>query len=236
MRRFALSMLCVTPTLLVPACGDNLRPEGDIVDDDVTMESDPSDHGVPGETRQLAASVNIFSPSCDEATAAFEVLARYAGDAALVRNISCRITFDDGAVSDQCVGEHTFASAGAHTFVVDVVDLDTKATTRTETKRNIAVPLEVDLTLDVPECGLALDFDAAISTSAEVHVTLSPADKVIEPHVLGRTGRFEVREPGTYTILLSAEDERTTGPICLRTESRTVELRACHDHEPGCGH
>jgi hypothetical protein len=236
MRRFALSMLCVTPTLLVSACGDNLRPDDEIVDDDVTMESDPPDQEVPGPTRQLTASVDIFSPSCDKATAAFEVLARYMDDTVSLRNIGCRITFDDGAVSDRCVGEHTFASAGAHTFVAEVVDLDTGATTRVETKRNIAVPLEVDLTLDVPECGLALDFDASISTSAEVHVTMSPADKVIEPHVFGRTGGFEVREPGTYTILVSAEDERTTGPICLRTVSRTVELRACHDHEPGCGH
>jgi hypothetical protein len=237
MRSFALSMLCVTPTLFVSACGDNQQPADDdvVADGDVVMESDQSDP-ISGDKRELLASLDIFSPSCEAATAAYEVVARYSDSPASLTNLRCRITFDDGAVSDTCFGEHTFASGGAHKFVLEIVDLDTGASARVETTRIVELPVTVDLALDVPECGLELEFDAAVSSATEVHVTMSPAEKVVEPHVFGRTGKFQVLEPGTYTILVSAEDERTVGPICSGTASRTVELRACHDHEPGCGH
>jgi hypothetical protein len=232
--RFALSVLCVTPTVLVSACGDNLRPEtGDAIDGDVVMESDEVDESA-GDPPPLRVSLDIFSPSCDQATAAYEVFTPH-GDTQ-PRNLRCRILFDDGAVSDLCVGEHIFASGGPHKFVAEVVDVLSGAATRVETTRVVEVPLTVDVALDVPECGLELAFDAKISSASEVHVTMTPADKVVEPHVFGRTGTFKVLEPGTFTINVSAEDERTTGPICNRAVSRTVELRACHEHDPGCGH
>jgi hypothetical protein len=81
----------------------------------------------------------------------------------------------------------------------------------------------------VPACGLEVAFKATLSTRADVHVSMSPADKVVEPLVVGATGSFTALEPGTYTITLSAEDERATGPICVREASRMITLTACCD-------
>jgi hypothetical protein len=242
MCRFALSVLCMTPAVLV-ACGDNLVPpvgndETSVDGDDMTggeapTAETPPPTGTPqsddghGTPRAIRVGLDVNSPSCDAATASFEALPRHVDDGTFVRNARCRVTFDDGAVSDLCVGEHTFARPGAHTFVVEVEDLDTGATARTEVQRVIAVPLEVDLAVEVPACGLELAFQATLSTRAEVHVFVSPEEKFVEPHVAGATGRFQALEPGTYTIRLTAEDERATGPICGRDVSQTVTLTAC---------
>jgi hypothetical protein len=225
MRSFARSVVCVCPILLF-ACGDNLRPAGTVNDNDDTAV-DTGESGQHGMPRAIVAGLDINSPSCDDATASFEVLVSHADDRTFVKNARCRVTFDDGAVSDLCLGEHTFASAGAHTFTAEVEDLDTGATVRVERTRSIAEPLKVDLAVDVPTCGLELAFHATLSTRAEVHVTMSPDDQVVAPHVVGTAGRFQVLAPGTYTITLLAEDERATGPICSREVTRTVTLSAC---------
>ena len=125
------------------------------------------------------------------------------------------------------LGEHTFVSPGAHTFTVEVQDLDTGAIAHAEVRRIIATPLAVDLAVDVPACGLEVAFKATLSTRADVHVSMSPADKVVEPLVVGATGRFTALEPGAYTIALAAEDERATGPICERQVSQMITLTAC---------
>ena len=217
MRSFAL-VLCVLPALL-PACGDNLSPTGD---DDMAVGTHDSDQG--GSARPIAASLDINSPSCDTATASFEVLARHLDDASSVSKLRCQIAFDDGATAEVCLGEHTFASAGAHTFTADITDLDTGATAHVVMTRVIATPLTVELTVDAPACGLDVSFSAKLSTGAEVHATMEPADMVVVPTVFGRTGQFQAREAGTFTIMVSAEDERATGPICVRQVSRTVTL------------
>ena len=222
MRSFA-SVLCVMSAVLF-ACGDNRSPAG--ADDDMSAGTHDSDQG-PGSPRAITAALDVGSPSCDAATASFEVLARHVDDSTSVANRKCHITFDDGATSDLCLGEHIFASAGAHTFTVDVTDLDTRATAHAEVKRVIATPLTVELSVDVPACGLEVSFSAALSTGAEVHATMEPADKVVVPTLFGRTGKFEAREPGTFTIMLSVEDERPTGPICDREVTKTVTLNAC---------
>lgn len=242
MRSFALSALCVMSAFLVAACGDNLVPpagndDSAVADDDempvvgeapteAPTGTPQSDHG-HGPPRAITAALDINSPSCDAATASFEVLASHADDATFVKNARCRVTFDDGTVSELCLGEHTFMSAGAHTFTVEVEDLDTGAIAHAEVMRVIAVPLAADLAVDVPVCGLEVTFKATLSTRADVHVSMSPAEKVVEPNVVGANGRFQALEAGTYTITLSAEDERATGPICERQVSQTITLTAC---------
>jgi len=220
MRSLALSALCVMSAFLVAACGDNLVPpagndDPPVVDDDmpVTGETPPgtptttpqSDHG-HDMPRAITAALDINSPSCEAATASFEVLASHSDDATFVKNAHCRVAFDDGAVSELCLGEHTFVSPGAHTFTVEVQDLDTGAIAHAEVRRIIATPLAVDLAVDVPACGLEVAFKATLSTRADVHVSMSPADKVVEPLVVG-----------------------ATGPICVREASRMITLTACCD-------
>jgi len=241
MRSFGLFASWVMSSFFVVACGDNIVPPAGTDENPVGTDDTPVDTSIPMDTplgtppsdpghgtpRAITAALDIGSPSCDAATASFEVLADHADDKTFVKNARCHVTFDDGAVSDLCVGDHTFATPGAHTFTVDVVDLDTGATAHAEVTRIIAVPLAVDLAIDVPECGLDVSFKATLSTGAEVHVAMSPADKVVEPNVVGTSGRFEALEAGTYTIRLSAEDERATGPICVREVEQTIKLTAC---------
>jgi hypothetical protein len=227
MRTNVLSVLFVTPVLLVSACGGSLSPAAN---DEMTTDPHEPDQAA-GTPRGIRATLHIDSPSCDEATAGFEVSASHTDDSTSVKNVRCHIMFDDGAASDLCLGEHTFASAGAHTFTAEVEDLDTGAITHVEVTRNVAEPLKIDLAVDVPECGLEVSFKATGGHATEVRVSMSPADKVVTPGVFGRTGSFQVLEPGTYTIEVSAEDERPTGPICDREVSRTVTLKAC----PGSG-
>jgi len=241
MRSFGLFASCVKSVFLIVACGDNIVPsagtdENPVGNDDTPVSTDipmdttagtpQSDHG-HGTPRAITAVLDINSPSCDAATASFEVLSSHADDGTFIKNARCRVTFDDGAVSDLCLGEHTFASAGAHTFAVDVTDIDTGAVAHAEVRRVIAVPLAVDLAVEVPECGLEVSFKATLSTGADVHVTMSPEDKVVAPLVVGTSGRFQTLESGTYTIHLLAEDERATGPICVREVSQTVTLTTC---------
>ena len=240
MRSFGLCLSSVMSASLLVACGDNITPpvhddEAPVGSDDTpgTDTSTGAPTGTPqadqghGTPRAIKAALDINSPSCDAATASFEVLSSHADDGTFIKNARCRVTFDDGAVSDLCLGEHTFASAGAHTFAVDVTDIDTGAVAHAEVRRVIAVPLAVDLAVEVPECGLEVSFKATLSTGADVHVTMSPEDKVVAPLVVGTSGRFQTLESGTYTIHLLAEDERATGPICVREVSQTIALTAC---------
>lgn len=244
MRRLALLPASTTPALLAllaGGCGDNVPVE---VDDSLAVVSSED---LPGEkqngeeeVRPIIAGFDVFSPSCVAPVAQFEALVRYADDpTSIVPNVRCLFTFDDGAVSTQCAGEHTFEEPGLHGFSLEVEDLDTGEVDIVEETRFVAIPLAVDLTLEVPVCGLTFSFDAVLSTPAETHVTMDPPEKFVEPHVIGTSGSFTALEPGVYTLRLSAEDERTTGPICQVNLERQVELVACpddHEHEPGCGH
>jgi len=237
MRRLAVLSALTTAALLAVGCGDTLQPEPE---DSAAVV--PGQKAAPPEevARPITASFDVFSPSCVAPVAQFEAIVRYADDPmSLVPNVRCLFTFDDGAVSTQCAGEHIFAEPGLHGFSLEVEDLDTGEPAITEETRFIAIPLAVDLTLDVPVCGLTFSFDAVLSTPAETHVTMDPPEQFVDPDVVGTSGTFTALKPGIYTLRLSAEDERLNGPICQVTVERLVELVACpddHKHEPDCGH
>lgn len=234
-----LPVVCVMSTVLVAACGDNLSPDPGVDDDDsVTVDDDgdvavdtgESESGGKQPPREIRALIDLNGTvDCDAATANFEVWAVYADNSESVPRLRCHVTFDDGATSDSCGGAHTFAAPGMHSFTFEVLDLDTGATAHVVRTREVLPPFGLELALDVPECGLEVGFTATPNASALIHVVMSPLDKVVVPHIMGRTGRFEALEPGTYTITAQAEDERPVGPICVREVSRTVELRACKD-------
>lgn len=233
MTSFARPVVCVMSTLLVAACG-NLSPEpGGADDGDIAINTGESGSDDKQPPREIRASIDLNgSANCDAAAASFEISAIYADNLASVPRIRCHVTFDDGATSDECVGAHTFATPGPHTFMFDIVDLDTGASAHIVRTRDIFAPFTLELALDVPRCGLEVGFTATPSTNSLVHVMMSPFDQVVVPNIVGRAGRFQALEPGTYTITAVAEDERPNGPFCESQASRTIELRTCKDCEP----
>lgn len=241
MRRLASRLpVLIAPALLAVGCGDNVRDENE---DTVAIPGANDKEDDPVEAaRPIVASFDVFSPSCVAPVARFEAIVRYADDPmSIVPNVRCLFTFDDGAVSTQCAGEHIFEEPGLHGFSLEVEDLDTGEVDIVEETRFIAIPLTVDLTLDVPACGLTFSFDAVLSTPAETNVTMAPPEKFVDAHVAGTSGSFTAIKAGVYTLRLTAEDERTEGPVCQVNLERQVELVACpdkpdHEHDAGCKH
>ncbi|HEY5922645.1 MAG TPA: hypothetical protein VIV11_13280 [Kofleriaceae bacterium] len=223
--------------MLGAGCANNQQPH---TEDSVTVVTEDTEDAREDEARAITASFDLFFPSCVAPVAQFEAIVRYADDpTSTVPNVRCLFTFEDGSVSTLCAGEHTFPAPGPQGVSLEVEDLDTGEVDIVEETRFIAIPLTVDLALDVPECGLTFSFDADLSTPAETHVTMHPPEQFVDADVFGTSGSFTALEAGVYTLRLFAEDARPDGATCQVAIERTVELVACkddHEHEPGCGH
>ena len=232
MRSVALSLAIVVPSFF--ACGDNKPGDSSLPFESGSDEEYP-DAGV--EPRPIISSLLLTAPSCDAAVAEFEVDVLYADDRSLVPNRACTMTFDDGAVYDQCAGSHTFATGGFHDYVLEVRDLDNGAVERTEGRRYIEHPLLVTFEARAPECGLEVSYEGTVNVSAFAIVHITPAENVVgDADSNARSGTFQVTQPGTYQVRFDVEDERSI-PICSETIVREVTVTACdHEHEPGCGH
>lgn len=233
--RFALSLAFVTP--MIVACGDNLQPDEDSRSSVQPTDGDHPDAGM--EARAITASLLLTAPSCDAPVADFDVEVYYADDRSLVPNRACTMTFDDGAIYEQCIGSHTFAEGGFHGYSLEVRDVDSGALERTEGIRYIEHPLLATFEATAPACGLEIAYAGTVNVNAFSIVNVEPAANVAgDAFAHARTGSFQVTRPGTYRLRFDVEDERAI-PICQATIERDVTVTACpgdHDHEPGCGH
>ena len=228
----------VVPGLLVAGCAEDLN-----VGSDGVVEVDAAHHGRDKEPteppRPFEAEIFIFAPSCDAPIAEYEAGTRYVDDGTPVPLIQCRWTFDDGTTSDTCAGQHEFETGGFHDFILDVTDLSSGATDRATQRRFIDFPIEADLEVRTPKCGLEISWVATVFPATFVRVFVEPADKILpdDPfYYLNREYTLQVAEPGDYTVILLAEDERPVGPICTERVEKVVTVTACHDHTPTCGH
>jgi hypothetical protein len=224
-----MKKLLFLPALLFSACGDNQAPD----DEQATAETTEAEP-VEEVSRAIEASIYIDMPSCTAAVARFEAGARYVDDGSPAF-VTCKWTFDDGSTSDACAGEHTFATPGFHDFVLDVTDPATGATARATQNRFIEEAHVANLEVTAPECGLEFSYKASVSTPSENRVFVLEEDKVLpfDGFLLENTVR--VTEPGTYTVVYTAEDERS-GPICEARVEKQVTVTACHEHTPTCEH
>jgi hypothetical protein len=228
-----MKKLLILPALLFVACGDNLAP----TDEQATAGAEATSTDTEDDvSRPIDASIYIEMPSCTDALAKFEAGVSYVDDGSPVGTVACKWTFDDGTTSDECAGEHIFAAAGNHEFVLDVTHTVTGETAHSSQVRYVEAPHIADLVVTAPECGLEFSYTATVSTPSENHIEILEADKVLDLDPYAVEGTVHVTEPGTYTVVYTAEDERQSGPICEARVERQVTVTACHDHTPDCGH
>jgi hypothetical protein len=219
--------LLLPALLLATACGDNLHPT-----DQTSLGSEDEQGGSNHEdVREVDASIFIETITCVDTIARFEAGARYADDGSPALDIACLWTFDDGTTSNQCAGEHQFATAGAHDFVLEVTDLTSGATDRVTQTRIFAPPLE--LTLDVSSDDLTISYAATSNTGGEQVVVVTPAELVVadDPNYPRTTsGTVRVTQAGTYTVTYHVEDERGVSEICQGELVKEVTVVCGHVH------
>ena len=222
----------LVPGLLIVGCGDNLHPD----EDQASVTSEGTDHDDDTDdppARAIDADIFIETITCVDTIARFEAGARYVDDNTNVADIACKWTFDDGATSTECVGEHQFERSGAHDFVLEVTDLATGATNIATQTRLFAPPLA--LTLDVTSDDLTISYVATSNTGGEQVVFVSPDEFVIAddpnyPRTTNSTVR--VTRAGTYTVTYDVSDERGVSEICdgRLTREITVVCDGGHAH------
>jgi hypothetical protein len=220
--------LLLPALLLAAACGDNLEPE-DVEDQSSSGTEDGSGHEETS-AREIEASIFIETITCTETIARFEAGAQYADDGTPLTNYTCLWTFDDGTTSNECVGEHQFAEAGDHDFVLEVTDLDTGATDVVTQTRFFYPPLVA--TLDVSTLDLAIAYIGTSNTGGEQVVFVSPEEFVIsdDPNYPRNTsGVVRVTQPGTYTVTYDVEDERGVSEICSARVVKEITVVCGHD-------
>jgi hypothetical protein len=175
------------------------------------------------------------SLSCDAASALLEGGAVYDDDGSPVPGATCHYTFSDGSTSDECVLEHDFGAGGIHPVSLDVTVPGVEGTAHLDADVHVYEPLVAALEVTAPECGLELSWAATINVLAEAHVFVEPGDKIITDDPLyhwNRSLSLPVTEPGTYTLRLTVEDERTSGPICTAEVVKQVTVVACSEEPP----
>jgi hypothetical protein len=207
--------------LLFTACGDNLHPEDSQDSEDQTSKTDEDFSG----SREIDADIFIETITCTETIARFEAGARYTDDGSPVAGFECLWTFDDGTTSSECVGEHLFAAAGTHDFVLQVTDPATGATDIVTQTRFFHPPLE--LSLDVTGDDLSITWNASSNTGGEQHVFVTPAELIItdDPNYHFNTQfTLPVKQAGTYTVTYDVEDERGVSEICSATIVKQITL------------
>src|SRR5688572_11334405 len=151
MREFLLRLLI---PVMVAACADSKAPteiEGPI-------ESEPKDEDDdddPPPAREITASLDIRTVDCFRGTVLFDVNARFVDNGEPTDAVSCRVTFDDGTVIDDCGGFHDFGSGGAeHSVVVEVTSqIDGSVIRLNETTFVYGVPVA---TVTASVCGFDL--------------------------------------------------------------------------------
>ena len=226
----------LVPALLVTACTEAPQPGEDQVTSPTEGEHDdtPDVPDVPDgpAAREIVADIMIDPRTCASTVALFEAGARYADDNTRLvsTDMACKWTFDDGSVSNDCVGEHEFATAGIHDFQLEVTDLTTGAVDVVTQTRIFHPPLEA--TLDVSTDGLTISYKAHSNTGGEQHVVVSPFELVLNAEVMDLDRTVTVSEAGTYTIDYYVEDERGVSEICNAHVSKQVTVTCDgHDHD-----
>ena len=227
-----MKKLLFLPALLLSACGDNLAADDE--QSSAGAESAPGPEEDEEEvSRTLQADIYIEMPSCTDALARYEASAGY--DDGTPASVTCKWTFDDGNTSDSCAGEHIFEEGGFHDFILDVTDPLTGQTARATQRRNVEPPHVANLEVTAPACGLEFSYKASVSTTSFNHISVVEQDKVLPFEHTQLENTVQVTEPGTYTVVYYAEDERSI-PICLARVEKKVTVTACHDHTPDCEH
>jgi hypothetical protein len=235
MQTLALKRLArFAPLVAVLGCADQIDPTSPSPDElgtptDVTDE--PGGGGVPAD-----ASLDIeffhYNSSCEVAGWDLETAVTRA-DGTFVGNPECHFVFDDGTTTDLCNG-FVELTPGMRSFHLTVRDPVTGAMGTYESGgRGVDAPLALTLEASSPAC-LSIAWAATVSPPTLRILTIAPSENVLADQPLSTTGEVAVREPGAYEVMLFAEDERSTGPICTARVGKRVAVEACPPPPPVC--
>jgi hypothetical protein len=227
MRSVLLSSLAFATTTIA-GCGDNLIPDQDDNDKSADDTPKPEDENPPSPDRAIDGHIEFSNPDCDRASLGVRAVLNYTDDGSEVTDVDCIYTFDDGGTEASCDAVHVFQlPGGAEVREVRLVARDRATGARIELADSFIVYREMmlDATAVTPECGLEIDYGYEFFAPAtETVVLVEPADKVVA--IPPGEGKVIVSEPGTYSVTVRMEQERTAGPTCVAEETNVVQV-AC---------
>ena len=228
---------------LVPACAADADPGGlDPSDQDGVLPEDGDGDG----DGALTALAQVRRAGCDDLSAEYRLISA-SRDGAAIERPSCAWIFDDGATAEGCSGIHTFGATGILGGTVIVTDPDTGDSVAVDAEPDhMFEPLELEIALEVPPCGLSLGYAVSLTGGQEggqaiTHIT--PANRVVGHEPVAQAQLVEVTEAGFYVVQASAEADTATF-TCAAHAAETVIVLACgepcpehgvvHEHEsPG---
>jgi hypothetical protein len=177
----------------------------------------------------ITAVAQLDPNSCNR-TLRYEVARVVYDDGQAVPRFTCLWTFDDGGTSDACNGQHDFASAGFHSASVSVSDSVNGATTFVTTAAvPVYDPLVIDVVAGAPACGLWLSYattKAGGFNGGMYFVDIQPSQNVVTPRPWSSTATVEVSAAGTYTVLVTREEEANNA-LCTARDSAEATVTAC---------
>jgi hypothetical protein len=195
-----------------------------------TSSGGTSSGGGGGTPPTLSLSAELGPSGCS-LTTSYEVWNVARADGTPVSNFSCHWTFDDDATSNDCVGQHTFASPGFHTATVVVTEVGTGAT-GTAQSGNVPIwdALTIDVVAEAPACGLWFTYATTKSggkpTGGQNFASLQPWENVLTPGPWSGDEAIEVSAPGTYVITVHREEE-TAFSLCTASDTTQVIVTEC---------
>jgi hypothetical protein len=225
MRKFRLLLVLVPG--LVAACAIPDAPTE--IDNPIESASDVDDQREQEEVppaREIGASLDIRTVDCFRGTVYFEVNARFTDNGEPTDAVSCRVTFDDGAVIDDCGGFHDFGSGGAeHLVSVELRSMIDGSIIRLSQEVFVYAPPVGTVTASA--CGFDLSYKVDADPAVLVNAYLEPYFDVGDPdYYLKRENTVRVPAIGDYRVWVFLQDDRG-GFNCVSSTEALVHVDGC---------
>jgi hypothetical protein len=230
-RRMRKFLLAVVVPVLVVACAEPNAPNE--IDTPIGSESAADDEHEQEEAppaRAITAALDIRTVDCFRGTVLFAVKASFTDNGEATDAVSCRVTFDDGTVVNDCGGFHEFGAGGAeHVVSVEVRSMIDGSVI--ELSQEVFVYGPPVGTVTASACNFDLSYKVEADPALLVHAFVEPHFDTLEPeYYLKRENTVRVPAAGDYRIWVFLQDERG-GFNCVSSTEALVHVDGCT-----CGH